>query len=232
MCVVPVVHVCMLCIFYVLYIDTYCVYTYVHVYMYICTCEWNTSERGINQLTLVYTCTLDAVLTSSSPFLHFLVVSQDLRTTNLSDLCIVTVVVPADVCVGPKGRGVALQFRFNPYTVIEYLRISILKVCVCVRACVHVCVCLCVCGLCVCVCMRMCVCARMHVLRCQGERQLSMPNCKIALRLNQSNRSCLTAEPTYVLTRQHQFLLLKQSLMTQTRHDPCHGPPLCHKSHG
>ena len=70
--------------------------------------------------------------------------SQDLRTTNLSDLCIVSVVLPADVCVGAKGRGVALQFRFNPYTVIEYLRISILKVCVCCVVCV-VCV---VCGVC------------------------------------------------------------------------------------
>ena len=97
------------------------------------------------------------MLTSSFPFPYFLVVSQDLRTTNLSDLCIVTVVVPADVCVGPKGRGVALQFRFNPYTVIEYLRISILKVCM--RACVHACLCV---GGVVCVCVHAYVCLRTY----------------------------------------------------------------------
>ena len=101
---------------------------------------------------------------------------------------------------------------------------------VCVCACVHVCVCICVCGGVVCVCA--CVCVSVHVCMCyacQGEGQLSMQKCTL---LDLSNHSCLTAEPTYLLTRQHQFLLLKQSLMTQTRHDPCHGPPLCHKSHG
>ena len=81
----------------------------------------------------------------------------------LSQLCIVTVTVPAEVHQGHKGKGASLKFRFSPYTQIESLRLAILKVlchvtctsffdnccmpvhslytqwlCVCVCVCVHV----------------------------------------------------------------------------------------------
>lgn len=46
----------------------------------------------------------------------------------LSQLCIVTVTVPAEVHQGHKGKGASLKFRFSPYTQIESLRLAILKV--------------------------------------------------------------------------------------------------------
>lgn len=60
--------------------------------------------------------------------------SMRLSTTNhrksmlLSELCVVTVSVPADTAQAQKGRGAQLKFRFSPYTQIEFLRIAILKV--------------------------------------------------------------------------------------------------------
>lgn len=47
----------------------------------------------------------------------------------LSELCVVTVSVPTEIAQGQKGRGAILKFRFSPYTQIEFLRVSILKVC-------------------------------------------------------------------------------------------------------
>ena len=46
----------------------------------------------------------------------------------LSELCVVSVSLPADVAQGQKGRGCILKCRFSPYTQIEYLRVAILKV--------------------------------------------------------------------------------------------------------
>ncbi len=46
----------------------------------------------------------------------------------LSELCVVTVSVPADTAQAQKGRGAQLKFRFSPYTQIEFLRVAILKV--------------------------------------------------------------------------------------------------------
>ena len=46
----------------------------------------------------------------------------------LSQLCVVTVTLPADIQQGQKGRGAVLKFRFSPYTQIETLRVAILKV--------------------------------------------------------------------------------------------------------
>lgn len=46
----------------------------------------------------------------------------------LSQLCVVTVMLPADIQQGQKGRGAVLKFRFSPYTQIETLRVAILKV--------------------------------------------------------------------------------------------------------
>ena len=49
----------------------------------------------------------------------------------LSELCVVTVSVPASVTRTQRGKGGLLKFRFSPYTQIEFLRVAILKVCVC-----------------------------------------------------------------------------------------------------
>ena len=46
----------------------------------------------------------------------------------LSELCVVTVSVPAEVTRTHRGRGGLLKFRFSPYTQIEFLRVAILKV--------------------------------------------------------------------------------------------------------
>ena len=46
----------------------------------------------------------------------------------LSELCVVSVSLPAYVAQGQKGRGCVLKCRFSPYTQIEYLRVAILKV--------------------------------------------------------------------------------------------------------
>ena len=46
----------------------------------------------------------------------------------LSELCVVTISVPADVAQAQKGKGAQLKFRFSPYTQIEFLRVAILKV--------------------------------------------------------------------------------------------------------
>lgn len=46
----------------------------------------------------------------------------------LSELCVVSVSLQADIRQGQKGRGCILKCRFSPYTQIEYLRIAILKV--------------------------------------------------------------------------------------------------------
>ena len=58
----------------------------------------------------------------------------------LSELCVVTVTVPTEVAQGQKGRGAILKFRFSPYTQIEFLRVSILKVCLkpCISILLHV----------------------------------------------------------------------------------------------
>ena len=40
----------------------------------------------------------------------------------------VAVSVPAELAQGQRGRGNILKFRFSPYTLIEFLRIAILKV--------------------------------------------------------------------------------------------------------
>ena len=50
----------------------------------------------------------------------------------LSELCVVSVSLSAHVAQGQKGRGAVLKCRFSPYTQIEYLRVALLKVCVCV----------------------------------------------------------------------------------------------------
>ena len=47
----------------------------------------------------------------------------------LSELCVVSVSLPADVAQGQKGRGAVLKCRFSPYTQIECLRVALLKVC-------------------------------------------------------------------------------------------------------
>lgn len=54
---------------------------------------------------------------------------QDRHSMLLSDLCVVTISIAADLYQGQKGQGGALKFRFSPYTQIEYLRVAILKVC-------------------------------------------------------------------------------------------------------
>ena len=46
----------------------------------------------------------------------------------LSQLCVVTVSLPASIHEGQKGRGAILKFRFSPHTQIETLRVAILKV--------------------------------------------------------------------------------------------------------
>ena len=46
----------------------------------------------------------------------------------LSQLCVMTVVLPANTQEGQKGRGAVLKFRFSPHTLIETLRVAILKV--------------------------------------------------------------------------------------------------------
>ena len=46
----------------------------------------------------------------------------------LSELCVVAVSVPAELTQGQRGRGMVLKFRFSPYTLIELLRVAILKV--------------------------------------------------------------------------------------------------------
>ncbi len=51
------------------------------------------------------------------------------RSMLLSEMCVVTVSVPADMAQTQKGRGAQLRFRFSPNTQIEWLRIAILKVC-------------------------------------------------------------------------------------------------------
>lgn len=55
--------------------------------------------------------------------------SNNRNTVMLSEYCVVTVNLPAYIATGQKGKGAVLKFRFSPYTKIEYLRISILKVC-------------------------------------------------------------------------------------------------------
>ena len=67
------------------------------------------------------------------------------RSMLLSDLCVVSVSIAADLYQGQKGQGGALKFRFSPYTQIEYLRVAILKVCVQVYDLCYGCVCMCVC---------------------------------------------------------------------------------------
>ena len=70
------------------------------------------------------------------------------KSMMLSDLCVVSVSLPASIAQGQKGIGAMLKFRFSPYKQIEFLRVAILKVCtnmivyacVCVCVCVHVCV--------------------------------------------------------------------------------------------
>ncbi len=46
----------------------------------------------------------------------------------LSQLCVMTVALPAGIHEGQKGRGAVLKFRFSPHTLIETLRVAILKV--------------------------------------------------------------------------------------------------------
>ncbi len=46
----------------------------------------------------------------------------------LSELCVVSVSVPASIIRTQRGRGSLLKFRFSPYTQIEFLRVAILKV--------------------------------------------------------------------------------------------------------
>jgi hypothetical protein len=45
----------------------------------------------------------------------------------LSELCVVSVCLPADVVQGQKGMGAVLKCRFSPYTQIECLRVALLK---------------------------------------------------------------------------------------------------------
>ena len=49
----------------------------------------------------------------------------------LSELCVVSVSLPASVAQGQKGVGAVLKFRFSPYKQIEFLRVAILKVNTC-----------------------------------------------------------------------------------------------------
>ena len=46
----------------------------------------------------------------------------------LSELCVISVFVPAHVALTVRGRGGQLKFRFSPYSRIEFLRVAILKV--------------------------------------------------------------------------------------------------------
>lgn len=46
----------------------------------------------------------------------------------LSELCVVAVSIPADLGPANKGKGSVLNFRFQPHTRIEFLRVAILKV--------------------------------------------------------------------------------------------------------
>ena len=57
----------------------------------------------------------------------------------LSELCVVSVSLPASIAQGQKGIGAMLKFRFSPYKQIEFLRVAILKVCVYVS--VYMCIC-------------------------------------------------------------------------------------------
>ena len=47
----------------------------------------------------------------------------------LSELCVVSVSLPADMAQSQRGRGAVLKCRFFPYTQIESLRVALLKVC-------------------------------------------------------------------------------------------------------
>ena len=53
---------------------------------------------------------------------------QHRKSMLLSELCVVSVSLPAAVAQGQKGHGCVLKCRFSPYTQIEYLRVAILKV--------------------------------------------------------------------------------------------------------
>lgn len=46
----------------------------------------------------------------------------------LSQLCVMSVALPANIHEGQKGKGAILKFRFSPHTLIETLRVAILKV--------------------------------------------------------------------------------------------------------
>ena len=50
----------------------------------------------------------------------------------LSQLCVVTVTLPANIYQGQKDRGAMLKFRFSPHAQIETLRVAILKVSNCI----------------------------------------------------------------------------------------------------
>ena len=193
--------------------------------IYVCTCEWNTSEKdmkpanfGIILYLYVGHC-VDKLLPFPLLLGSFTRPENDQPVRPVHCHCGGT---SRRVC-GSEGAWRCPAVSVQPLH-CDRVPEDIHSEGVCVRACVRACLCLYLCVWGGCVCVHVCMC-----YACQGEGQLSM---QTALCLDQSNRSCLTAEPTYVLTRQHQFLLLKQSLMTQNRHDPCCRPPLCHNSHG
>lgn len=58
----------------------------------------------------------------------FLASKRQRKSMLLSELCVITVSVPAYVTLTQRGRGGQLKFRFSPYTMIELLRVAILKV--------------------------------------------------------------------------------------------------------
>lgn len=55
-------------------------------------------------------------------------VSKDRPDSMLSQLCVMSVALPANIQEGQKGKGAILKFRFSPHTLIETLRVAILKV--------------------------------------------------------------------------------------------------------
>ncbi len=66
----------------------------------------------------------------------------------LSQLCVMTVVLPALIHEGQKGKGAILKFRFSPHTLIETLRVAILKVCVYNNNIIITLFCMCMCVYC------------------------------------------------------------------------------------
>ena len=73
----------------------------------------------------------DRLLPPSTPSVRSNLTERHLKErpdSMLSQLCVMTVVLPANIHEGQKGKGAILKFRFSPHTLIETLRVAILKV--------------------------------------------------------------------------------------------------------